>query len=102
MSNLFRIVMKISLKNYLVCMLCLMITSVEAQWYQDEAAIMGTNIRVELWAENDAVGKIALASVMDEMRRINNLMSPYIEQSELSRLNREAKNRRSDNKQRVV
>jgi thiamine biosynthesis lipoprotein len=61
-----------------------------AEWLSDEQAIMGTSVRVELWHENAAEGRAAIAAVMDEMRRIDNLMSPYKPDSELSRINREA------------
>lgn len=59
-----------------------------AQWHIQKESIMGTNIYVEIWAENEVKGKQALTSVMEEMERINQLMSPYIESSELSKLNR--------------
>lgn len=45
---------------------------------------MGTNIHVELWSESVQQGKYAIQAVMDEMQRINQLMSPYIESSELN------------------
>jgi thiamine biosynthesis lipoprotein len=51
---------------------------------------MGTNIRVELWAESAELGDEAVLAVMAEMERINQLMSPYLESSELSLLNRQA------------
>jgi thiamine biosynthesis lipoprotein len=65
-------------------------TSASAEWLSDEQAIMGTSVRVELWDEHAAEGRAAIAAVMDEMRRIDNLMSPYKPDSELSRINREA------------
>jgi thiamine biosynthesis lipoprotein len=61
-----------------------------AQWLSDEQAIMGTSVRVELWAEDRVEGESAIAAVMDEMRHIDQTMSPFIETSELSRINREA------------
>ena len=64
-----------------------------AAWYQDDAAIMGTNIQVEVWADTPEKGQAAIARVMAEMERINQLMSPYIDTSELSLLNREAASR---------
>ena len=56
---------------------------------------MGTAIRVELWQDDTApgaanAGRDAIAAVMNEMRRIDRLMSPFIPDSELSRINREA------------
>lgn len=56
-------------------------------WWSDHQAIMGTDIRVELWHEDRATACDAIASVMREMRRIDRVMSPYIETSVLSQLN---------------
>lgn len=61
-----------------------------AQWHTQKESIMGTNIYVEVWTEKEALGKQALTSVMLEMERINQLMSPYIKSSELSKVNRMA------------
>jgi thiamine biosynthesis lipoprotein len=51
---------------------------------------MGTNIYVEVWAETPVQGELALRAVMAEMERINQLMSPYIDTSELSLINANA------------
>lgn len=59
-------------------------------WVTREEAIMGTAIRVELWAEERRAGEAAAAAVMAEMHRIDRLMSPHKADSELSRINREA------------
>ncbi|WP_310738599.1 FAD:protein FMN transferase [Ideonella alba] len=59
-------------------------------WYRREAAIMGTAISAELWADSPAEGEAALDVVFDEMHRIDRLMSPHKPASELSRINREA------------
>jgi thiamine biosynthesis lipoprotein len=64
--------------------------SAHAQWLTGEEAIMGTAIRVELWADDEATGEAAIAAVMAEMHRIDRAMSPYKPESELSRINREA------------
>jgi thiamine biosynthesis lipoprotein len=64
--------------------------SLKAEWYSDNAGIMGTNIYVEVWAETPVQGQLALRAVMAEMERINQLMSPYIETSELSLINASA------------
>lgn len=61
-----------------------------AGWVVREEAIMGTAIRVELWAEERRMGELAAAAVMDEMHRIDRCMSPHKPTSELSRINREA------------
>jgi thiamine biosynthesis lipoprotein len=61
-----------------------------AAWFEDNQGIMGTNIHVELWSDSAQQGEAAIQAVMDEMQRINLLMSPYIKNSELSQLNSRA------------
>lgn len=61
-----------------------------AAWYKDEQAIMGTRIAVEFWAEPGVEARQCGDAVMTEMRRIDAEMSPFREDSELSRVNREA------------
>jgi thiamine biosynthesis lipoprotein len=58
-----------------------------AEWRSRAEAIMGTRIYVELWADNDAKGDAGIDAVMDEMRRIDNLMSHYKPESQLSQIN---------------
>lgn len=71
--------------------LCSLISQVaQAEWYSREEPIMGTRVFVELWQDDPHQAKQLMQQVMDEMERINQLMSPYIETSELSRLNRDA------------
>ena len=59
----------------------------EGAWYESAAGIMGTEVRVELWQEDQAKACEVIADVMAEMRRIDAEMSPYIETSRLSQLN---------------
>lgn len=61
-----------------------------AAWHEDTQNIMGTRVSAELWDDDPDDAQRLLAAVMDEMRRIDQTFSPYIETSELSRLNREA------------
>jgi thiamine biosynthesis lipoprotein len=61
-----------------------------ADWYQQEAAIMGTAINVELWHDDAEQGRLLTQSVMDEMQRIDDLMSTYKPESELSYINTHA------------
>lgn len=51
---------------------------------------MGTAIRVELWSESRENGEAAIRAVMGEMHRIDQAMSPFRPESDLSRINREA------------
>ncbi|MFV2059397.1 MAG: FAD:protein FMN transferase [Gammaproteobacteria bacterium] len=61
-----------------------------AQWFKDKQSIMGTEIRIEFWLdeENKNKGKLLLKKVITEMRRIDELMSPFKKESEISRVNR--------------
>jgi len=59
-------------------------------WFSREEAIMGTSIKVELWANGRAAGDVAIDAVMAEMHRIDHAMSPFKPESELSRINRDA------------
>ena len=58
-----------------------------ADWLREEAAIMGTVVTVELQSADEPQGRALIAQVMDEMQRIDVLMSPYKPDSELSRVN---------------
>jgi thiamine biosynthesis lipoprotein len=74
----------------LFCLLAFAALPASAEWHSREEAIMGTAVRVELWHDDATLARAALSAVMDEMHRIDALMSPYKPDSELSRINREA------------
>ncbi len=61
-----------------------------AGWLKEEADIMGTRIVVELYHDDPAVARQGVDSVLSEMHRIDAAMSPFIDSSELSRINRDA------------
>jgi thiamine biosynthesis lipoprotein len=63
------------------------------QWSSREQAIMGTAVRVELWSADRTAGESAIAAVMEQMHHIDETMSPFKPDSELSRINREASDR---------
>jgi len=71
-------------------MLLLVARPATAEWYSDTQPIMGTRIHVELWHTDATAARAAMDAVLAEMRRINDAMSPYLETSELSVMNREA------------
>lgn len=76
-----------SLKLILFACLLSFATWVNSEWQTEDAAIMGTTIRVEVWHKDKVVRQEGISAVIDEMERINRLMSPYIEQSQLSKIN---------------
>ncbi|MCP5470817.1 MAG: FAD:protein FMN transferase [Sinobacteraceae bacterium] len=59
----------------------------QAEWFRREAAIMGTRIYVELWAEEAAAGEAAVAAVIASMHEVDEMMSTYKPTSQLSQLN---------------
>jgi thiamine biosynthesis lipoprotein len=69
------------------------INPVTADWFSQSADIMGTRIRVEVWHPEQNLAEQAIAAVLEEFHRIDRLMSPFREESELSLLNREADRR---------
>ncbi len=56
-------------------------------WFNDQAAIMGTRISVEVWHDDQTTAEEAIEAVFTEFRRLDQALSPYIESSELYRAN---------------
>jgi thiamine biosynthesis lipoprotein len=63
---------------------------VYAEWFQEHRPIMGTRITVELQLDDATKAGQCKEAVFEEMHRIDELMSPYKEGSQLARINREA------------
>jgi thiamine biosynthesis lipoprotein len=61
-----------------------------ADWHTREAAIMGTRIAVEVWHEDAVAAASAIDSVIAEMHRVDELMSTFKPESQLSKVNRDA------------
>ena len=81
--------LKLRSKIRSLCLILLLISqSLTAEWQTEDAAIMGTTIRVEVWHEDEAIRQHGVEKVLEEMERVNRLMSPYIEDSQLSKINR--------------
>lgn len=70
--------------------LLLVAAAANSEWFEVTEPIMGTRIHAELWHDSEEQGRALLEAVLGEMRRIEAEYSPYIDESELSRLNREA------------
>jgi thiamine biosynthesis lipoprotein len=58
-----------------------------AEWVGDAIDLMGTRVSVELWADDVARGQELVAEVMREYHRIDDSMSTYKPDSEISRVN---------------
>ncbi len=59
-----------------------------ADWFKNKQAIMGTEIRLEFWLDDADKADLLIKAIMTEMHRIDALMSPFKDDSELSTLNR--------------
>ncbi len=62
----------------------------KAEWHGATEALMGTRISVRLWHEDADLGEAAVRAAIDEIARIERLMSTYMEDSRISAINREA------------
>jgi thiamine biosynthesis lipoprotein len=65
-------------------------STAHAEWLARTEAIMGTRISVELRADDPVKGSAAIDAVMAEMHRIDELMSHYKPESQLSQINEHA------------
>ena len=75
--------------RWLVCCALSCLSAVTyAEWFSDQQAIMGTDIKLTFWHDDANVAEQAIQDVMGEMRRIDAALSPYKETSELSIVNR--------------
>ena len=61
-----------------------------ADWHKQHWDIMGTRVGVELWHSDSLIAKQAIKTVHSEMQRIDQSMSPFIKNSEVSLINRDA------------
>jgi FAD:protein FMN transferase len=77
---------------HILCVLLAGLVSIEAnaQWLSDKQSIMGTEVSVTLWCDDEAKGKAAISVVMQDMRAVDTQFSPYIPTSELAQINLKA------------
>jgi thiamine biosynthesis lipoprotein len=76
----------------LLVVLTVISTPSAAEWFGDSRPMMGTEISVYLWHDDPVAGNEAVDAVFAEVERINQLMSTYVEDSQISEINREAAN----------
>lgn len=62
----------------------------QAQWHEQDWAIMGTTVGARVWHDDPAQAEQLLNDVRQEMERINANYSPYLPSSELSQINAQA------------
>ncbi|MBV1880845.1 MAG: FAD:protein FMN transferase [Pseudomonadales bacterium] len=61
-----------------------------ADWFKKTMPVMGTSVMVELWHVDSELSEAIVDEVFQEIYRIENLMSPYLPDSGLSRINQNA------------
>ena len=61
-----------------------------ADWFKKAKPLMGTSVMVELWHMDSESSETIADEVFREISRIENLMSPYLPDSGLSRINQNA------------
>ena len=59
-----------------------------AEWVGDARPLLGTEVSVLLWHDDEATGKEIVEQVFTEVERIDQLMSTYKEDSRISEINR--------------
>ncbi len=71
-------------------MVAIVVSSIPAQadWFADARPMMGTEISVRLWHDDPAQGRHLVEQVFAEAKRIDLLMSTYIDDSKISDINR--------------
>jgi thiamine biosynthesis lipoprotein len=74
----------------LATLLLLLPFAVNAEWFGDARPMMGTEVSVYLWSDDPEAGLAAVEAVFQEADRIDRLMSTYKDDSEISKINREA------------
>lgn len=74
----------------LAALLCGTHGPVQAEWRQQQRDIMGTRVSVEFWHGDGEVAASCNARIFAEIERIDALMSTYRDDSEISRVNRNA------------
>lgn len=77
-------------RRYWLMLLVAFPQTVLADWFNRKEPIMGTRVFVEIWQEEPQRAQTLMQGVMDEMERINQLMSPYIDSAEVAVVNRDA------------
>jgi len=61
-----------------------------AEWFYTSQDIMGTQVVVDVWHDNENIAQHCSDKVIAEMNRIDNLLSPYKAESELAVVNKDA------------
>lgn len=83
---------QITMHKLFVVILMLALTSAaySSEWVVRDAEIMGTTVHTEVWHQDESIAQQVADLVIQTMHEVNQSMSPYIETSELSLVNKNA------------
>lgn len=81
--------LRFSLAVVLVAFLVISRSS-HAEWIGEAQAHMGTEFSVYLWHDDPVAGQQAVDAIFAEVARLDQLMSTYVEESQISAINRNA------------
>ncbi|MCB1836057.1 MAG: FAD:protein FMN transferase [Alcanivoracaceae bacterium] len=77
--------------RWLACLVLLFGSTAQADWQRSQWDVMGTRATLEFWRDTPAVAHNGIdpveQSIRDEFARINQLLSPWIADSELAQVN---------------
>ncbi len=79
--------MRVMLCSWLLLCLLACPALAHAEWYSDTSDKMGTRVQIEIWHDDADEAEALIASGMREFDRIEQSMSTYIAESEISRVN---------------
>lgn len=82
--------MRLATQHSLAFLLLCLAWPTAAEWFSEERELMGTRVAVEIWSDGPASASEAAAQAFAEIQRLDLMMNPWNESSELARINREA------------
>ncbi len=71
-------------------LLAMLIPRAEGAWLKQQQDIMGTRVSVELWHDDQQLAQNCSEKIFTEIHRLDAMMSPYQEASEISYINNNA------------
>ena len=84
------VIIRPGLRIWAACVGLLLPLQLHATWLSETRELMGTQVTVELWCDDESFGHRSIQKVMGEIERLDLMMNPWNPASELARINREA------------
>lgn len=77
-------------RSLVIVLIFVFSSTLRAEWFGDAQPMMGTEVSVYVWHDDPELGEQLVAQVFAEASRIDKLMSTYIDDSQISEINRRA------------